>query len=121
MPSCFFVAFESLVCRLLVYERSIVLARISLIEMNEEKQRLSEEILQYLIDHPTAQDTFKGIVTWWLLERTIKHQTALVKEVLDKLVADGLIIAQHGSDSQTHYKINRRRRKKIISLLQQRS
>ena len=88
--------------------------------MNKEKKQLSEEILQYLIDHPNAQDTLKGIVSWWLLERTIKHQSALVKEVLDQLVADGLILAQHGSDSQTHYKINRRQRKKIISLLQQR-
>jgi hypothetical protein len=89
--------------------------------MNEKKQQLSEAILQYLIDHPNAQDTLTGIVTWWLLERTIKHQTTLVKEVLDKLVADGLVIAQQGSDSQTHYKINRRRLKKIVSLLQQKS
>jgi len=89
--------------------------------MNEKKEQLAEEILQYLIDHPNAQDTLKGIVTWWLLERTIRHRTALVKEVLDKLVADGLVIAQQGSDSQTHYKIDRRRRRKIISLLKRRS
>ena len=88
---------------------------------NEEKEELAEEILQYLIDHPNAQDTLKGVVSWWLLERTIKHQTALVKEVLDNLVADGLVIAQQGSDSQTFYKINRRRRRKIISLLRHRS
>jgi hypothetical protein len=90
-------------------------------QMNEKKEQLAEEILQYLIDHPNAQDTLKGIVTWWLLERTIRHRTALVKEVLDKLVADGLVIAQQGSDSQTHYKIDRRRRRKIISLLKRRS
>jgi len=89
--------------------------------MSEKKKQLGEEILQYLIDHPRAQDTLQGIVTWWLLERTAKHRMAMVKEVLDSLVADGLIIAQQGSDSQIHYKINRRRRKKIISLLQQRS
>ena len=90
-------------------------------QMNEKKEELAEEILQYLVDHPNAQDTLKGVVSWWLLERTIKHQTALVKEVLDNLVADGLVIAQQGSDSQTFYKINRRRRRKIISLLQHRS
>ena len=90
-------------------------------QMNEKKKQVGEEILQYLIDHPRAQDTLPGIVTWWLLERTAKHRMAMVKEVLDSLVADGLIIAQQGSDSQIHYKINRRRRKKIISLLQQRS
>ena len=87
-------------------------------QMTEAKKQLAEEILQYLIEHPNAQDTLKGIVTWWLLERRIKQQTAMVKEVLDKLVADGLIIAQQGSDSQTHYKINLRRRRKIISRLQ---
>jgi hypothetical protein len=86
-------------------------------QKNEKKEELAEEILRYLIDHPNAQDTLKGIVTWWLLERTIKHQTALVREALEKLVADGLVIAQQGSDSQTHYKINRQRRRKIISLL----
>jgi len=90
-------------------------------QMKEKKEQLAEEILQYLIDHPNAQDTLKGIVSWWLLERTIKHQIALVKEVLDRLVADGLVIAQQGSDSRTLYKINRRRRKTIISRLQQKS
>jgi hypothetical protein len=90
-------------------------------QMNEKKEELAEEILRYLIDHPNAQDTLKGIVTWWLLERTIKNQTALVKEVLDKLVADGLVIAQQGSDSQILYKINRHRRRKIVSLIQHRS
>jgi hypothetical protein len=108
----------------------VVLARVRTIDpvrmnppnqMKEKKEQLAEEILQYLIDHPNAQDTLKGIVSWWLLERTIKHQTALVKEVLDKLVADGLVIAQQGSDSRTLYKINRRRRKTIISRLQQKS
>ena len=78
---------------------------------------LANEILEYLVDHPKAQDTLKGIVTWWLLERTIKHRTALVKAALDKLVADHLVIAQQGSDSQTHYKINLRKRKEIISRL----
>ena len=86
-------------------------------QMNEKKEELAEEILRYLIDHPNAQDTLKGIVTWWLLERTIRHQTALVREVLEELVADGLVIKQQSTDSQTLYKINRRRRRKIISLL----
>ena len=89
-------------------------------QINEKKKQLRDEILEYLIDHPKAQDTVTGIVTWWFLERTIKPRTALVEEVLKKLVADGLIIAHKGSDSQTRYKINRRQRKKIISLLQQR-
>jgi hypothetical protein len=90
-------------------------------QISEKKKQLRDEILQYLIAHPNAQDTVTGIVTWWFLERTIKPRTALVDEVLKKLVADGLMIAHKGSDSQTRYKMNRKQRKKIISLLQQRS
>src|ERR1041384_2522857 len=108
-----------LVWRLLWSDRSTSARMNRPDQMTEKKQQLGEEILQYLIDHPNAQDTLQGIVTWWLLERTIKHRTALVKEVLNKLVVDGLIIAQQGSDSQTHYQINRRRRQNIVSLLQQ--
>ena len=87
--------------------------------MNEERVWIAYEILQYLIDNPKAQDTLEGIVTWWLLERTIKQQTVSVKEALAMLVADGLVIERTGTDSRTYYKINRRQRKRIISLLQQ--
>jgi len=90
-------------------------------QINDEKVELAHEILQYLIDNPNAQDTVEGITTWWLLVRTIKHQTALVKEALAMLVADGLVIAQEGSDSRTYYKLNLRRRKRIVSLLQKKS
>lgn len=90
-------------------------------QMNDKKVQLAYEILQYLIDNPNAQDTLEGIVSWWLLERAIKHQTVLVKEALTTLLEGGLVIARQGSDSRTHYKINRRQRKKIILLLQERS
>jgi hypothetical protein len=90
-------------------------------QINDKKLQLAHEILQYLIDNPNAQDTVEGITTWWILVRTIKHQTALVKEALSMLVADGLVIAHEGSDSRTYYKLNLRRRKKIISLLQKES
>lgn len=86
---------------------------------SEKTTEKAHEILQYLVDNPNAQDTLEGIVTWWLLVRTIKYQKALVKEALDMLVRDGLVIESRGSDSRIHYKINQRRRKRIISLLQQ--
>jgi len=85
---------------------------------NEEKVELCYEILQYLIDNPNAQDTFDGIVDWWLLERTVKRQALLVKEALSILVADRLVLERKGRDTRTYYKINSRRRGKIISLLQ---
>ena len=90
-------------------------------ETKNTKEDVAYEILQYLVDNPNAQDTLEGIVTWWLLVRAVKHRIALVKEALAMLVEDGLVIAQQGSDSRTHYRINRQRRRKIMTLLEQRS
>jgi hypothetical protein len=89
--------------------------------MNDEQAQIAYEILRYLIDNPKAEDTLEGIVTWWLMERSIKQQTLSVKQALEMLVANRLLISQTGGDSQTYYKINRRQRKRIISLLREKS
>ena len=118
------VSINTKACRLvqclLEHARSTVLV-LPLIKMSENKEQLTNEILQYLVDHPNAQDTLNGVVNWWLLGRTIKPRTALVEEVLNKLVADRLVIAQHGSDSQTTFKLNIRKRKQIIANIRRKS
>ena len=86
--------------------------------MNDEKVQIAHEILEYLIDNPNAQDTLEGIVEWWLLERTVKQQTLVVEEALSMLVAERFLLARKGLDSRTHYKLNSRRRRKIMLLLQ---
>jgi hypothetical protein len=75
------------------------------------------QILTYIVEHPEAQDTLEGLVEWWLLERAIKFETARVKEALSELGSKGLILEEKGSDSQTHYRINQARHKKIQELL----
>ena len=86
---------------------------------HKEEVRIAYEVLQYLMDHPDAQDTLEGIVGWWLLERTVKQQTLSVKQALSILVADKLVLARRGVDTKIHYKINGRRRRKIMSLLRE--
>ncbi len=85
-------------------------------QMKDEKTEVSNEILRYLIDNPDAGDTLEG-VKWWLLARKKKYPETLVKKALEKLVSDELLIAHEGSDSRTHYRINRRQRKEIVSRL----
>ena len=79
--------------------------------------KIGNEILEYLIDHPEAQDTLQGIVEWWLLEQTIKFKKTQVEKALAELIAKGLIIEKKGSDSQTRYRINHRKHKDIQILL----
>ena len=81
------------------------------------KSEISHEILDYLAEHPDAQDTVEGIVEWWLLERQIRFQTARVKEVLSELVAKGLVIEQNKKGSKIHYRVNQRRFEEIKDLV----
>ena len=76
--------------------------------------------MSYLSEHATAQDTFDGIVEWWLLEQKINRQTRQVQKVLDELVAKKLISSRTASDSRIHYRINKRKAREIRTLLQAR-
>ena len=52
-----------------------------------------------------------------LKSQNIKTETAKVKEALDRLVADGLVLEVHGRDSRTRYQICSVMRKEIADLL----
>jgi len=80
----------------------------------------SFEILEYLVEHPHAQDTLEGIVQWWLLEQKIKQWITQAQTALEELIAQGLVLERKGEDGQIHYCVNRRRLRKIASLLAER-
>lgn len=73
---------------------------------------VAREILTYLADHPNAQDSFEGIVQWWLLERKIRHQINLVKQVLDNLVKEDQLVEDCGLDNKKRYRINSHNKRK---------
>jgi hypothetical protein len=88
--------------------------------MNEvSRSAIARAILQYLLNHPEAQDTLAGIVEWWLPEQKIKTQTAVVKRILSQLVQDEFLIEKKGTDLQLHYRINSERMSQIKALLKQ--
>jgi len=82
-----------------------------------DKDQIAQEILGYLAEHPDAQDTLEGIVEWWLLERNVRNQTALVKDALAGLRSRGLIIERVGKDSRPRYQLNGRKLKQVSSFL----
>ena len=85
--------------------------------MKRERPSIAQGILEYLLENPNAEDTLEGVVQWWLLDRTIKQQTLAVKKALASLVEDGLVVAVTGRDERIHYRINKRRRQQVASLL----
>ena len=73
-----------------------------------EKSYIARNVLASLSEHSEARDTLEGIVEWWLVEQRIIEQTAAVREVLDALVADGLLLKTRGADARTFYHVGRR-------------
>ncbi len=71
-----------------------------------EQREVCYHILAYLADNPDAGDTFEGIVEWWLLHQRIKFETRAVSAAVAKLVAEGLIVEQEGSDSRVVYRVS---------------
>jgi hypothetical protein len=83
------------------------------------KAQTAHEVLAYLAEHQDAQDTLEGIVEWWLLEQKIKYRTAEVKEALDELVAQSLVLERKEKGTRVRYRLNRRKVAEISSLLKQ--
>lgn len=81
------------------------------------RSHIAQAILDYLIQHPDAQDTLAGIAEWWLPEERQTTRLAIVKDALDHLVAEALVLERKGKDLQTHYRINSQRFKEIQRLV----
>lgn len=79
----------------------------------------AQQILTYLVNHESAQDTLEGIVEWWLLEQKIRTRMAEVETALDYLVSERLILVRKGRDERVHYCMNHRRQEEICKLLNQ--
>lgn len=84
---------------------------------DERRSHVAKAILAYLLEHPDAQDTLAGIAEWWLPEEDQNTQLAIVKNALDQLVAQDLVLEKRSKDLQTHYRINDQRLKEIEKLV----
>lgn len=75
-------------------------------------------ILEYLAEHPDAQDTLDGIVEWWLLARRIQQTRAEVRDALAELVALKFVRERHRRDGRTCYCLNREMEPRVRALLE---
>ena len=70
------------------------------------KNNIAEEILNYLLKHPDANDTLEGITEWWLLNQKISYEMKRVKAAVKKLVQEGWIIEIKGTNSTVRYRLH---------------
>ena len=82
-----------------------------------DKSQIAREILTYLEKHPDAQDTLDGIVQGWLPGQEGKYKPAIVHEVVKDLVLEGTILESKTPGSDTVFRINVAKRKRMKELL----
>ena len=77
---------------------------------------LWQELVQYWVQHPEAQDTLEGIAEWWLLEHRIQQATADLKAALQGLVREGFVSEHLQPDGRVSYGLNLVRRAELMGL-----
>jgi hypothetical protein len=75
------------------------------------------EILRYLVMHPSAKDTVKGIEKWWLSGRAGRGGKLSTQEGLNSLVSKGWLIARSSPQSEIIYSLNEDRLTEIVTFL----
>jgi hypothetical protein len=83
-------------------------------------QMVIRHILHYVIAHPDAKDTLRGILRWWLPWSIEPWAEAVVQEALDVLVAKGWMTRRQTPSSQQLYGVNRERLEEMKAFLQAR-
>jgi hypothetical protein len=69
------------------------------------RNRIAQQILRYLLDHPSAADSGTGVSLWWLRNDDQVPQS-VVREVLESLVQREWL-QTHGKDVETRiYRFN---------------
>jgi len=56
-----------------------------------DKTSMRSEILQYLQRFPDAADSLNGIINWWLPGKYKDEDVSKVEEVLEQLIAEGVV------------------------------
>lgn len=70
---------------------------------------IKKQILQYLVRHPQAMDSVKGIAQWWIARQVIEGRIDEVFEAISLLATDGLVKENTKLDGTVVYSLNRDR------------
>lgn len=70
-----------------------------------DAREIEREVLAYLLQHPNAADTARGIAHWWLPRRSSADSPAAIDRALERLVAAGRLRAVKLPNGETLYQL----------------
>lgn len=66
-------------------------------------EKLTQQILEYLEEHPEAGDTLEGIATWWVQCQQVSESVIAVRQALQQLESDGIVTERKTPSGKTLY------------------
>jgi Fe2+ or Zn2+ uptake regulation protein len=66
-----------------------------------EVDEIAAQILRYLEEHPEAADTLEGVARWWLMRQQLRQSVAVVRQALERLKKEGLIVERQNLNGRT--------------------
>lgn len=70
------------------------------------QREISQEILDYLREHPHSGDTLEGVSKWWLLQQRVSECVENVFHALKQLGNDGFVHERIMADGKVIYFAN---------------
>jgi hypothetical protein len=68
------------------------------------EEQLAAAILRYLLEHPQAMDTLRGITDWWLMRQQVRVEMHEVAHALRRLSQLG-VLEEVGDGDDRRYRL----------------
>ncbi len=70
------------------------------------REKIAQEIVDYLREHPRGGDTLAGISKWWVMRQRISESVKTVSRVLEQLGKEGIVYERILADGKVVYFAN---------------
>lgn len=77
----------------------------------------AKEVLRYFVRNTHAADTLEGVARWRLTEERVHRTVEEINEVLDWLVAEGILLKESAQGSRAIFRLNPRKAAEAARLL----
>lgn len=83
------------------------------------QEQVVRDILNYLLHHPGAADTFEGIARWRVLEEIARRSVASTEDAMNWLIAKGFLREEKIAGGRTVYRLDAEKRKEAELLVKE--
>lgn len=84
------------------------------------REQIARDILNYLLHHPAAADTFDGIARWRILEEIAKRSVASTEDAMHWLIEQGFLREEKIAGGRTLYRLDAGKRRDAELLVKER-